>query len=165
MKGTVTIPIPDIMGNISSLKFHKKFQTEGCVNQLFPWNAVVRNRDPYVILVEGEFDMFITRQNGFNTVTQTEGANSWNKKFTPYFRNKIVYIAYDNDVAGRKGALAVGNELWMHGISAMLIKWPSFMQEKEDHGDFFIKYKQTADDYRKLMSSAKSILFAQQEAK
>ena len=162
MRGTPTIPIPDIMGKMSSLKFHKKYQTEGCVNQLFPWSALVRNRDPYVILVEGEFDMFILRQNGFNAVTQTSGAGSWNKSFTPYFRKKTVFIAYDNDEPGKKGAMAVGNEMWSNGISVMIIQWPEDM--KKDHGDFFVKYKKTSADYKRLMQNAKSIINIRQGA-
>ena len=161
MKGVITIPIKDILGNLASLKFHKKYQTEGAVNQLFPWGAVVRNREPYVIIVEGELDMIIMRQNGFNAVTQTAGANSWNNNFTQYFKRKIVYIAYDNDKPGRKGANEVGHELWHHGISTMIIQWPKFMGEKEDHIDFFVKYGKTAEDYKKIMATAQSILSLQ----
>ena len=158
LKGVITIPIPDITGKISSFKFHKKFQTEGAVNQLFPWNAVTKNKYSYVILVEGELDMIILNQNGFNAVTATLGANSWNKEFTRFFRRKNVYIAYDNDDPGKNNAKKIAHDFWNNNINTSIIQWPSFMEAKEDHIDFFVKYKKTAADYKELINNAVSVL-------
>lgn len=157
MKGVFTFPIYDIMGDMSSLKFHKRFQTEGAVNQLYPWTAVLRNPCPYVLLVEGEFDMLITHQHGFNSVTQTAGANSWNDRFTRYFRGKTVYIAYDNDEPGRKNAAIIANKMWDERINALIVAWPAFMKEKEDNIDFFVKYGKTTNDYRALLKTARGV--------
>jgi len=158
MRGSTTFPIYDIMGHFASLKFHKQSITEGSANQLFPWESVWKTKSPYVILSEGEFDTLILLQNGFNAVTQTWGANSWDSSFTRFLRNKIVYIAYDNDSAGRKGAEAIGNKLWAEGISVQFIQWPMYMGTGEDHIDFFVKHKKTAKDYDRLLKTSKSIL-------
>jgi DNA primase len=157
MQGVVTIPIYDILGKIASLKFHKKFQTEGAKNQLFPWEAVLGREIKDIILVEGEFDMMLLRQFGFNAVTQTAGANSWNPEFNQFFHKKHVYIAYDNDEAGKNGAMLVGESLWKDRVDVNFVQWPEFMGEKEDHVDFFVKYRKDATDYRRLLKTAINI--------
>lgn len=155
-KGTYTIPVPDIYGNISSLKFHKKFQTEFAKNQLMPWSAVTSEQDA-IILVEGEWDMMLLQQLGFNAVTQTNGANSWDVRFNQYFDKKQVLIAYDNDPAGRAGAILVGTHLQEVNADVRYLIWPSWMQPKEDHVDFFVKYKQSAEAYYQLIKQAVTI--------
>lgn len=155
--GIFTIPIYDYMGKLATLKFHKRWQTAGAKNQLHPWTALASNK-PMVILCEGEFDMMVLDQRGFNAVTQTAGANGWNPEFAPLFRNRVVYVAYDNDEAGRLGAVAVGRSLLQHGISVYQVQWPSFMQNKEDHVDYFVKYKQQASDYQLLLKQATNML-------
>lgn len=156
-RGTYTIPILDINGNISSLKFHKKFQTEFARNQLMPWSAVTEPHKD-IILVEGEWDMMLLQQLGFNAVTQTNGANSWDTTFSPYFRRKKVTIAYDNDAPGRAGALIIGKILQEEHSDVCFLQWPSWMQNKEDHVDFFVKHRRTAKEYQQLLSQAVSII-------
>lgn len=157
MRGTPTIPIYDIAGNLSSLKFHKKYQTDGAKNQLYPWSSVL-DYSPLIVLVEGEFDALITIQNGFSATTQVSGANTWDNSFNKYFRKKMVVIAYDNDSAGEEGALKVGKALWKDRCNVRILKWPDFMKPKEDHVDFFVKYKQTAKNYENLLKNSVSIL-------
>ena len=152
-QGVFSIPIPDQRGKIASLKFHKKYQTEGSYSQLYPWEAVL-GKEKYVILVEGEFDMLILRQLGLNAVTQTAGANSWNADFTPYFAKKVVYIAYDNDQAGKKGAKELSNHFKQEKINSYTLNWPSYMLDKEDHVDYFVKYGKTIEHYKRLLGKA-----------
>ena len=159
MRGTLTFPITNIKGEFETLKFHKKYQTEGIANQLYPWMAVFHNPCPYVVIVEGEMDMYITRQMGFNSVTQILGANAWHRSFSEYFRKKTVYLAYDNDAPGGEAAMSIATQhLWPLGIPTYIIQWPSFMQEKEDHIEFFVKYKKTAQDYKILLGESKSVM-------
>lgn len=158
MKGVITFPIYDKQGNLSAFKFHKKMQCGDGINQLYPWKAVIYNNTPYNLLVEGEPDMWILRQNGFNAVTQIDGANAWDDSFTPYFKKKPVFIAYDNDTAGKEAAFERALDFWRNGIHSYIIQWPSFMGYKEDHIDFFVRHQKTAQDYKELLSKAKSIL-------
>ena len=116
------------------------------------------NSCPYVVLVEGEPDVMITSQMGINCVTQTEGASSWDSTFNRYFRGKIVYILYDNDIAGIKGAEKAAYELWKSKVSVYMAKWPDFMKEKEDHTDYFVKYRQSTDDYWKILKNSISVI-------
>ena len=158
IQGAVCFPIPDKVRKFATLKLHKKYQTEGACNQLYPWDAVLYNKSPYVILVEGEPDMILTRQMGFNAVTQIQGAGTWDPEFTKHFLRKIVYLFHDNDTAGFSASVARAKDFMTAGISVFMPTWPSFMGNKEDHTDFFVKYRQTANNYQELLTNAPSAL-------
>jgi DNA primase len=155
LKGAITIPIYNKNGKFVSLKFHKKYQTEGAVTQLFPWDALNKN---YVVLVEGELDAIILQQHGINGITQTSGANGWLDEFNKEFHKKIVYLAYDNDSVGRFASINVGKKLWEENINVFLINWPFFMGDKEDNVDYFTKHKKTKLDYFNLLKQSTSII-------
>jgi DNA primase len=155
--GVLTFPIYDIRGSISSLKFHKKFQTGGCANQLYPWSSVLNNTSD-IIITEGEPDTITAIQNGITAVTQTCGAHGWNEDFTPFFRKKKIYIAYDKDDAGNDGARSLMETFQKERLNSHMIEWPVFMQHKEDLTKFFAKYHKTVADFNILKESAKSAL-------
>ena len=60
-----------------------------------------------VLLCEGEMDALCAISNGYDATTTTGGAGNWKTEFNKYFVGKNVTICYDNDEAGRKGALKV----------------------------------------------------------
>jgi len=68
-------------------------------------------REDIVFLVEGEKDCLTMLSAGFNAVTFTTGAGSVPKDYIRFFAGKDVYIIYDIDEAGRKGAVTVANTL------------------------------------------------------
>lgn len=73
------------------------------------------------ILFEGETDTMFAHQDGFrDAVTQTGGAGVWKSEWNEYFRDKVVYICYDPDSAGRVGRDKVAREL---GDMPMTIKY------------------------------------------
>lgn len=154
INGTYAIPIYDRVGKIACLKQHKLRSTKGCTNQIYPWEAVLHNPSPYVSLVEGEFDTHICRQNGINSCTQIFGVGGWEEYFNRYFYRKTAYILYDNDLAGEKGMEKVWENLKNTRVDIKFPKWPDFMKEKEDHVDYFVKYKQTAKNYWNLLKNA-----------
>ena len=56
------------------------------------------------IICEGEKDMLIARSQGFNAITLTGGAQvTIQKDYLNYFKNRKVFICYDNDTAGKQG--------------------------------------------------------------
>jgi DNA primase len=161
LRGSITIPICDIENRFVTLKVHKKYQTDGAENQLYPWCAFSSNYN-YVILQEGEPDTILARQLGFNAVTQILGCNSWQLNFNKFFNNKTVYIAYDNDLPGQLATNVVANEI-LKNSNALVYKivWPSYMTFSTNHGedttDFFMKHKKTGADYTNLLSKAKHL--------
>ena len=70
-------------------------------------------KDPKNTLIcEGEKDMLIARSHGFNAITLTGGSQaSLKKEYLQYFKNKNVNIVYDNDDAGKTGALKLYKDL------------------------------------------------------
>jgi DNA primase len=62
-----------------------------------------------IIICEGEFDRLVLEANGFKALTSTAGAKAFKKEWAKEFENiSDVYICFDNDEAGKNGALRVG---------------------------------------------------------
>ena len=65
-----------------------------------------------VIVCEGEIDAMLIVQAGYNAVTTTAGAGTWKPEWANLFAGvQRIYILYDNDAAGREGALKVRSTL------------------------------------------------------
>ena len=112
--------------------------------------------EPEILLTEGEKDCIVAVQHGFNAMTTTSGANYWNTDWNELFKEKIVYICYDADEAGRRGAQRVAEHL--HEVcEVLLVELP---EDKEHEGfdltDFFVDLGASALDFRELMNDAKT---------
>lgn len=57
-----------------------------------------------LIICEGEFDRLLLVQAGFQAITHTNGANSFQKEWTQLFNGRHVVLVYDADQGGRDGA-------------------------------------------------------------
>lgn len=109
------------------------------------WRETPTNR--VTILCAGEKDMAVARSNGLNAITFTGGEQSIPKILEP-FRGRTVAICYDNDEAGKTGAIKVATELY--GIAATVKIVDGFheicKENGEDITDFFVKYGKTKND-------------------
>lgn len=104
------------------------------------------------VICEGEKDMLVARSYGMNAITLTGGSQSL---LQPWYLDKIkganVYIVYDNDDAGRKGAKKLYKQLieycnvFITDISVVC------KEDKEDVSDFFNKYKKSREDFIYLL--------------
>lgn len=137
----LTLPVYDQFGscvNIRLLAWSKKSDCK-VINtkdhgevRLYPeWLIVKEDR---VVLVEGEFDMLIGRQYGLPTCTWTAGASNWGNNWTWILKDKIVFILYDNDEAGRKGTDEAVEKL--KGVSRCTIVLDPLMKEGKDLNDW-----------------------------
>lgn len=99
------------------------------------------------ILCAGEKDMAVARSNGLNAITFTGGEQAKPKMLEP-FRDRIVAICYDNDEAGKTGAIKVATELY--GVAQTVKIVTGFheicKESGEDITDFFMKYGKTKND-------------------
>ena len=60
------------------------------------------------VICEGEIDCMLLYQAGHHAVSTTAGANSWKPEWAKLFSHvRKLWIVYDNDEAGRKGAQKV----------------------------------------------------------
>lgn len=108
-----------------------------------------------IIICEGEKDTITALSRGFNACTQTSGANSWDhKRFNRFFSDRKVYIAYDADEPGTKGAQKVADKLAETAASVWIIQWPSFMEKGDDVTDWFVKHGKTAEEFTNLLLDA-----------
>lgn len=99
------------------------------------------------ILCAGEKDMAVARSHGLNAITFTGGEQSKPKMLEP-FRDRIVAICYDNDEAGKTGAIKVATELYgvAHTIKIVTGFHEVCCESGEDITDFFMKYGKTKED-------------------
>lgn len=104
-----------------------------------------------VIICEGEFDCLILLSKGFNAVTSTGGATSFQEAWAPYFKDKDVYVCLDNDKAGELGILKICKIL----PHAKVVFLPSEVGEHGDITDYFVKCAHSINDFRFEMSLAK----------
>lgn len=123
-------------------------------SKLFPSPSTLI--DAPVLLCEGEKDVLTALSHGFNAITQTSGANSWDaSRFNRFFKGRKVVIAYDNDEPGIKGAEKVAKALIEDAASVWILQWPAFMGNGDDVSDWFTKHNRTEEEFKSLLSDAK----------
>lgn len=111
---------------------------------IIPFNSLATAPEGEPIFIcAGEKDMALARTHGLNAITITGG--ELNKPVCPkLFANKKVIIMYDNDDAGRKGALSLAEFLYPFTNQIKVVTgFHEVCKEKgEDITEFFMKYKQ-----------------------
>lgn len=107
------------------------------------------------IICAGEKDMAIARSYGLNAITITGGEGALPSLFGSFFKNRNVYIAYDNDDAGRSGAQKVAMFLKPYAALIKIIDLSPICVEKgEDLWDFFKKYNKTGRDFINIVKDS-----------
>ena len=165
----VTIPIYDEFNMLVNFRRYKWNSTEDqwkVLNykddmgnaygevRIFGIENLVNEEIEEIVWAEGETDRILAEQYGFPTACPTSGAGSWRPEWTKYFRNKKrVYIAQDNDDAGRKAAKKVCEKLY-RVVEVRVVQWPDNFPNKGDITDFFVKSGQTTEDFRELLDNA-----------
>lgn len=156
------IPIPDQKGNwLFAKRRLPPGKEDSGPKYLYPAGAkaalfgieFLKDTDQ-IIICEGELDALTLRSLGIPAVTSTGGAGTFEDSWTELF-SKIekVYIVYDNDPPGMKGALKVAGMIPQAKIAYL----PAEVGDKGDITDFFIKLSKTPDDFGKLLKSAISL--------
>lgn len=110
-----------------------------------------------VIICEGELDCMVLKTNGYNAVTSTGGALSFQKDWASLFEKKEVYVCLDNDHAGRMGTIRICEIL----PEAKVIPLPG-LKEHGDITDYFLAGN-TKKDFEILMSVAEPLVFKKKE--
>ena len=94
---------------------------KGATTLVFPFDDWY-NDDRPTLLVGGENDALIGRQLGFNSVTFTGGEGAVPAPmFLNMFAGKTVYLCYDTDLAGKKGAQRVAFLLKEVGATVFIV--------------------------------------------
>jgi hypothetical protein len=111
---------------------------------------------PELIVVEGEWDFLRLYDMGFeNAITHTAGAGTWLAQWTPLFKDKVVWICYDRDAVGQRGAARVARNLFPVVRELRLVDLPlQGTAQANDLSDFF-RLGATKEDFSKLLKSAR----------
>src|SRR5439155_13035443 len=119
--------------------------------ELYGWEHI-KNRAAQVIICEGEFDRLLLESNGFQAVTSTGGAKTFRQGWADELKSVAeIYICFDNDEAGRNGALRVGRMI----PHAKIVELPSEVGDGGDVTDFFAGLGHSREDFLKLLENAK----------
>ncbi len=159
----ITIPIYDRKGQVVYFKLAKDPDEEisgpkmlaspGTTVELYGWDRVIAQTSPLVIC-EGEFDRLVLEANGFAAVTSTGGAGTfraeWAKEIEPISE---VYICFDRDPAGRRGAVRVGLMI----PQSKLVELPEEVGLGGDVTDYFVGLKRSREDFLQLLEKAQPV--------
>ena len=122
--------------------------------RIFGIDRVVDSTLDYIVWSEGELDRICNEQHGFPTACATSGAGTFKPEWTKYFRNKKrVYIAQDNDEAGRIATQKLCEKLY-RVVDVYVIQWPDTFPIKGDITDFYTKCGLTTEDFQNLLDNA-----------
>lgn len=150
-KKKIIFPIKDDEGNVLFNKYRylewtkegsgPKFSyDEGSHASIF--NTQVLSENNYVFLVEGEPDCIRLDQEGIAAVCSTSGAGTFKEEWVELFEGKKVFVVYDNDNAGKEGALKIQDLL----PTAIVVALP---EPYKDICEYF--EKNTKNDFRNLV--------------
>jgi DNA primase len=156
----ITIPVFNRRGVCASFRLAKDpedksdspkmLSSRGSKAELYGWE-VLRLRPKRVIICEGEFDRLVLEANGSDAVTSTGGAGTFRKEWAEAFAEiPEVYVCFDRDDAGRKGALRVAGMI----AHAKLVELPEEVGDGGDVTDFFIRLGKSGDDFLALLAEA-----------
>jgi len=107
-----------------------------------------------LIVCEGEFDRLVLEAHGIAAVTSTGGAASFRREWADELTTiPELYLCFDHDVAGHRGALRVG-QLLSH---AKMVELPDEVGPGGDVTDFFVRLGRTQDDFQQILDAAVSI--------
>lgn len=133
-------------------KVPKVKSRQGAKALILPYDLWV-NDDRPTLLCAGEKDMAIARANGFNAITFTGGEQSFPRLFKASFRNRDVFIVYDNDEAGKSGSRKMATLLKEAGANPYIVTghYAVCTEKGEDIHDFFMKYNKSKEDLEAIL--------------
>lgn len=91
-------------------------------NYFFPVENLTKEN--FILLCAGEPDTILANQLGYNAGTFTSGEGSFDRNLLPLFKDKLVYICYDKDLAGLRALKIVGPELLKYAKEVKIIDLP-----------------------------------------
>jgi hypothetical protein len=119
--------------------------------RLFPIEALRETIHEPLFLFEGEMDLLLAYQHALHAITTTGGAGTWKNEWNELFRDRTVYICYDNDTAGASGSHNIARQLLPIAREVRVVVWPYREPEGFDLTDYLHGNGQTVDDLMELV--------------
>lgn len=130
----------DINGNKIIRSFY-----EGGDRIPFNFDNLPDNKSIPIFITESPVDAIMLYQQGEYAVSSMLGAMSWDHEWSKkLFEYETIYICYDNDEAGRNGALRTSKYL-QH--NSHILQWPKSFPDKYDMTDLYKDGKRYSQDY------------------
>jgi 5S rRNA maturation endonuclease (ribonuclease M5) len=124
----------------------------GITVPLYP-EHVLEDTD-WVVITEGEMDALIANQFDFPAVSGTAGAGTWHVEWSERFKDKRVFIVYDRDSPGERGAKMVAEHLEPFASAIWIVKIP-IRKKGADVTDYFVKYPHSHEDFNELLRKSR----------
>ncbi len=154
-KNWITIPIKDIYGAFSFFKLRrdpnagneKITYPKGIEAQIYGWEMIT-NDNSSLIICEGELDRLALLSKNIDAITSTHGAMTFKQEWIEKIMQQRckIYICFDNDDAGKKGAERVAKMLENGGDETYIITLPQEVGEGGDITDYLVKLNGNPDD-------------------
>lgn len=154
----IVYPVKDKEGNVLFSKYRRNPYSEegpkytykkGSSAHLYNIETIKNLKNEIIFITEGENDCLLLNSIGLNAVSSTGGAGTFNPEWFLEMANNDIYIVYDRDEAGMKGALRV-NQMQP---AAKIIFLPHDTKGK-DVTDYFKTHN--VRDFEKLVTEAES---------
>lgn len=156
----ITIPVTNRHGGLVGFKLAKDpaddsagpkmLTSHGSSLELYGWERVLA-KPQRLLICEGEFDRLVLETHGIAAVTSTGGAGAFRAEWAADFASiPEVFLCFDSDEAGRRGALRVGDCV----PHAKIVALPDEVGPGGDVTDFFVRLGRTRDDFEKLLDAA-----------
>lgn len=116
------------------------------------WRNTTKSR--FTIICAGEKDMSIARSLGFNAITITGGESTLPITSDDFIDTRVAII-YDNDDAGKMGAVKLASHLLSYTKDIRIVTglYDTCTERGEDLHDYFTKYNKTASDLIQLIQA------------
>lgn len=168
----ITIPIKDQSGEYYFFKlrqdpqvgnekmtYPKTTESQKIESQIYDWQALKSPLEK-IVICEGELDRLLLTSKGIPAITSTHGAGTFKNEWLDALKGiKQVYVCFDNDDAGKKGADKVMQMLLStkrHRV--YVITLPKELGDGGDITDYFIKHNGSeADLFGKLAKECLSL--------
>ena len=159
LDGGLAFPV-NVYNTLLDVRVYKKGQKPKCKScagakegLIIPFDIWRKETKRITILCAGEKDMAITRSKGFNAITITGGELKVPNFFKSSFEGRQVYICYDNDDAGMKGAKRVAQYLFKCGATPHIVTGHHEVctEKGGDVWDFFMKYGKSVEDFKSII--------------
>jgi len=143
---TIPVRLGDKLYDLRRYGGKKDYATSG--SKLSP-GGMLDDRSDAVWLLEGVWDAMalwecLHKKKLRGSVIWMPGANVFPKGAHDLFENKVVYCAYDNDDAGRRGTLRVRDNLSGIARGVQYVHWPEKLPDGYDVRDLYRDKKSLA---------------------
>lgn len=167
-----TVPLYDLNGNFVNFQCRRdepdrrmKYWYKSNNNTKFKpvlFNAPLLQFVDTIYIVEGLIDSIKLTQEGIPTISQSGGANYWNRDWYPLFNEiRKIFIIADNDLVGKKGSIKIANEL---GVNRAKIFCFDNGIDKFDTIDYF-RSGGTSKEFKELVNEKSKYAFQMEKSK